>query len=476
MALVYPVQNLHLQNGASRARTAEEIMAAKKSQSRRRRGPASGAAPGMTIYTDDLPEAQRTVLRDRTEVGSSQNLSQGQAGGDHWQRMLTTLQERLQDLTDRVVDVERAPGGGKLHYHESGAAVAATDTPEGRTLYSHMVELTNELASEKRRWRRAMKERDGQVAVLREEMVGMADGLKRKLLTTVGQQPARQQPAWQEEDRSVFGPEDFHEMKMLFKASSGEFESLKDGINSLRNVQLLLRQNEQQMSSYESRLESVHREFGDELAHLREKLLRADAQAAALRLTQVDPTDGSGVASGRSDQMKQVALTADTARIEAAVGQFEGRLKRLEAGKGESDDEGEWVEHSSPTGLSYFYNAKTKQSTWTEPKQSGGKWEGRVLAIEKSLADEKAVRHELEESLLREMKLRLSRVENRVDDFDVVATDGKTSVASQVTALQTELELLTRQVRLRAQKHSTAPHRTALPIQRSGSSTPVRYC
>ena len=79
---------------------------------------------------------------------------------------------------------------------------------------------------------------------------------------------------------------------------------------------------------------------------------------------------------------------------------------------------------------------QTKQSTWTEPKKSGGKWEGRISAVEKSLADEKAVRHELEESLLRELKLRLGSVENRVDGFENVASDGKTSVQDQIGALQ----------------------------------------
>ena len=84
------------------------------------------------------------------------------------------------------------------------------------------------------------------------------------------QQPLQPQP----QGEAMFGPADFHEMKELFKASSSEFESLKDGINSLRNVQLLLRQNEQQMGGYESRLENLRADLGGELDHLREKVLK----------------------------------------------------------------------------------------------------------------------------------------------------------------------------------------------------------
>ena len=111
------------------------------------------------------------------------------------------------------------------------------------------------------------------------------------------------------------------------------------------------------MGGYESRLDRLQREFGNELQHLRETVLKADAQAAALRLTaQLDTKEPTAGLADRSELFNQ---GAGVARLEVTVAQLEDRLKRVE-GDFAGEDDGEWVEHSSPTGLSYFYNAKVR--------------------------------------------------------------------------------------------------------------------
>ena len=60
--------------------------------------------------------------------------------------------------------------------------------------------------------------------------------------------------------------------------------------------------------------------------------------------------------------------------------------------------------------------------------------------------DDKSMRHDLEECVIDDIKLRLARVENLADEYDSDKSDSKADVMSQVSGIQTELALLTRQI------------------------------
>jgi hypothetical protein len=371
MALVYPVAvaNRHLQNGSTQS-TAK----ANAGRKQRRANSHINVVSDLHERVAWIQSPENQMHRGRAtaiaqEPGAQSNELYLAPGSEHWQRMFQAVQKRLADLNDRVADVELGVQRGpesEAAYQDAPIGVNGSRTG---TLYSHVVELSNDLANEKRRWRRAMKDRNAQASIVRDEMLAIADGLKSEQQTEHGSHEAR----------STFGPEDFREMKMLFKASSSEFDALKDGINSLRDVQLHLRQNEQQLEHYEGRLDTFQRDLGDELKHLREQVFKTDAQAAAMRLTRVEARPDSPevmhaipssyVCLWCSDYMRRQAPLAgtgepdakrlDTTRIESTVVRLEERVNQLE----QDGDDSHWVEHSSPTGLSYFYNPQVRLET-----------------------------------------------------------------------------------------------------------------
>eukprot|EP01043_Picozoa_sp_COSAG02_P059076 COSAG02_NODE_7460_length_3004_cov_1.496730_1_plen_758_part_01 len=354
-------------------------------------------------------------------------------------------QGRFRELSGRVLDLEVEVQSRRAQV----AADASSLSPDKNSaradvnaMYSQLVELAAELTKEKKQWRRGLQDSELQVSKCRQELSLMVDSVRAEV-----RQGAKRPPATAPglADTAAFGSSEVSEMRSLLRETNVEFDAVKAALKDLHATQKACTRVEQQLDMCQTRLDSQEREHGADIGDLRRQLAQLDAEIAAersvnsVRMLQ----DTKGAVS-----LEESRSTDDVKRLERIVEELAATVRELQS----EADEDFWEEHRAPSGQTYFYNAKTKESTWNKPDvlsqlprpparhgKSGSE-------SELSDLDEPRPFAAPEPGISRELLDRLGRVEDRLDEWEVDAANGKTAASTQLRGLQAELAVLTGQV------------------------------
>eukprot|EP01043_Picozoa_sp_COSAG02_P040142 COSAG02_NODE_3225_length_7146_cov_8.818079_1_plen_2219_part_10 len=405
-----------------------------------------GGAAGSSIdgWTATVPEVDPT---ERALHHRSYDPSQRAEDASAVARSLEERwQGRFRELSGRVLDLEVEAQGRRAQVAADAASLSPDKTgarADVNAMYSQLVELAAELTKEKKQWRRGLQDSELQVSKCRQELALMVDSVRAEV-----RQGAKELPATAPEaaDRVAFGSRDqVSEMKSLLRETNVEFDAVKGALKDLHATQTACTRLKQQLEVCETRLDSQEREHGADIGDLRRQLAQLDAEIAAER----------SVNSVRmlQDTRSAVSLeesrnTDDVKRLERIVEELAATVRELQS----EADEDFWEEHRAPSGQSYFYNAKTKESTWNKPDgllqlpRPPARQAGSGSESELSDLDEPRPYGVAGPGISRELLDRLGRVEDRLDEWEVDAANGKTAASTQLRGLQAELAVLTGQV------------------------------
>ena len=288
--------------------------------------------------------SQRVV--DATAVARSQE--------ERWQG-------RFRELSARVLDLELETQTRREHMAADGSPLAGGRNGERadvNAMYSQLVELAAEFAKEKKQWRRSTKDSELQVSKCREDLTLMVDSVRAQVRQGGGMPPAiATAPAVED---GGFGRQQVSEMKALLRETNVEFDAVKDALSDLHDTQTACTRVERQLEQCQGRVDSQGREHAAEIADLRRQLAQLDAEAAAERsMNSVRMLEGTRGAVS----LEEPRHTGDVQRLERLVEDLAANVRELQV---EADGDF-WEEHQAPSGQAYFYNARTKESTWTQP-------------------------------------------------------------------------------------------------------------
>ena len=142
--------------------------------------------------------------------------------------------------------------------------------------------------------------------------------------------------------------------------------------------------------------------------------LRQFMDATEAKLTKMVQQHSSELRA-QEERVAQVAVMGEISQsVSETMDLYAARLEALET----VSNEIHWTEQASSSGTRYYYNTKTKQSTWERPAAFQPAIKSTETLVETSLAEERATREEFENLVMDETRERLGDMEEKLNDCE----------------------------------------------------------